>query len=94
MWLKKKGHAFLTSVNLIINTFLLVQEGSDSSLHSKLCKRLLVRNAWPCPVRKMANTSCVDSDIFYKKLGEVKSFQKDKSKQNNPFFRPTFTTMP
>ena len=44
-----------------------------------------MRNAWPCTVRKMANTSCVDSEIFYQKLGEVKASKKPKPSKITPF---------
>ena len=38
-----------------------------------------MRNAWPCTVCKMVNTSCVDSEISYQKLGEVKASKKTKA---------------
>ena len=47
------------SLILIANTFLVVQEAQTLLGHNKLCKSFLVRNAWPCTVRKMANTGFV-----------------------------------
>ena len=38
-----------------------------------------MRNAWPCTVRKMVNPSCIDSEIFYKTLSEVRASKKTKA---------------
>ena len=44
----------------------------------------------PCKVRKMANVSCVDSEIFYKKLGEVKASKKTKASKITLFIDDKF----
>ena len=49
-----------------------------------------MRNAWPCTVRKVANASCVDSEIFYKKVGEVKASKKTKASKINRFIDDSF----
>ena len=49
-----------------------------------------MRNAWPCTVRKMANTGFVDSEIFYQKLAEVKVSKKPKPSKITPFIDDNF----
>ena len=49
-----------------------------------------MRNAWPCTIRKMANTSCVDSEVLYKKLGEVKASKKTKASKITLFIDENF----
>ena len=44
----------------------------------------------PCTVRKMANTSWVDSGIFHKKLGEVKASKKTKASKITLFIDVNF----
>ena len=38
----------------------------------------------------MANTSCLDSEIFYKKLGEIKSSKKTKARKIKLFIDDNF----
>ena len=38
----------------------------------------------------MANTSCVDSEIFYKKIGEVKASKKTKASKITLFIDDNF----
>ena len=49
-----------------------------------------MRNAWPCTVRKMANTSCVDSEILYQELREVEASRKPKPSKITPFIDDNF----
>ena len=49
-----------------------------------------MRIAWPCTVRKKANTNCVDSEIFYQKLREVKASKKPKPSKITPFIDDNF----